>query len=311
MTFKGCTLAAACAALMSSCAYGPTAFADEPVFGYVYTTDLLPQDRYDIEQWITDRDGQAYGYYHAVEGRTEFEYGVTDNFQLALYLNYAYVGADHNSVHGLTEGSDIKSSANPFRSYGNLHYDGLSVEATYRVLSPYTDPVGLAFYVEPEIGPKEYGVELRGIVQKNFFDDRLVLAGNVWVEFEREAGSNLGAVGAEEGPAGNKTNATYAELDLGASYRFAPNWSAGIEFRNHREYGGYSLSHSDQDHTAYFVGPNIHYANERWYATISVLRQISAIGFTDDQKAEMLHGRLYGDEHTTWDGLRLIVGRSF
>jgi hypothetical protein len=291
--------------------FAPSARADEPVFAYSYTTDLLPHGKYDVEQWLTDRDGQAYGYYHELQGRTEFEYGVTDDFQLAFYGNYSYVGAYHNSVNHLTEGIDIKSSADPYRSYGNLRYDGVSVEATYRFMSPYTDWFGLAGYIEPEVGPKEYGVELRGIVQKNFLDDRLVLAVNFWMELEREAGSNLGAVGAEEGPAGNKTNATYAEIDVGASYRFAENWSAGIEFRNHREYAGYSLQHTDQDHTAYFLGPNIHYADERWYATLAVLRQLSAIGFTDDQKAQMLHGLLYGDEHTTWDGIRLIVGRSF
>jgi hypothetical protein len=31
----------------------PTARADEPVFGFIYMTDLLPKGQKDIEQWLT------------------------------------------------------------------------------------------------------------------------------------------------------------------------------------------------------------------------------------------------------------------
>ena len=285
--------------------------ADEPLFGYVYTTDLLPKGKAEVEQWVTDREGQAHGHYHDFEASTEVEYGLTNNIQVSFYTNYTYIDAKNNSVLGLTEGNDIKASHNPYHTYSDTHLDGFSSEVIWRVLSPYKDPIGLAFYVEPEWGAKEYGVELRAIAQKNFMDDRLVLAGNAWIEFEQEAGSNLGANGAEEGADGAKAAATYLEYDLGASYRFIPNWSFGLEFRNHNEYDGYSIAHSKQDHTAFFLGPNIHYGGERWFFTLSVLRQLGAIGYTDDQKAQLYHGLLYGDEHTTWDGIRLRVGRTF
>jgi hypothetical protein len=49
-----------------------TAWADEPVFGFIYTTDLLPQGQKEIEQWLTWRHQKAGGYYDQLENRTEF-----------------------------------------------------------------------------------------------------------------------------------------------------------------------------------------------------------------------------------------------
>ena len=287
------------------------ATASEPMFGYVYTTDTLPKGKFEVEQWVTDREGQAHGNYHGVEMRTELEYGLTDSLQVALYQNYSYVGAHNNSVDHLTEGLDISPDHDPHRALSDFHNDGVSAELLWRVMSPYTRPIGLAFYIEPQLGPRENGLELRAIVQKNLLDDRLILAGNAWVEFDKEQGTNLGAIASSGPPSFEKTKATYLEFDAGASYRFRPHWSVGVEFRNHNEYANWSLAGSDQQHTAFFLGPNIHYGGERWFFTLSALRQLGAVGYTDDQKAQIYHGLLYGNEHTTWDGLRLKVGRSF
>lgn len=288
-----------------------SARADEPLFGYVYTTDLLPKGKWEVEQWITDREGQAYGHFHHLHFATEVEYGLEDNLQVAGYLNYSYADAANNSVRHLTEGIEIPFDHNPAQPYRAAKFDGVSFEVIYRVMSPYTDPFGLAFYIEPEFGSEESGLELRAIAQKNFLDDRLVLAGNFWVEFEREAGSNLVVPGSTDIPDGKKMEMAMAEFDLGASYRFMPNWSIGLEFRNHNEFEGWTLNHSNQEHTAFFLGPNIHWAGERWFATLSVLRQIGAVGFNADQDAEMKGGQLFGDEHTAWDGIRLKIGYTF
>jgi hypothetical protein len=290
----------------------PSAQASEPLFGYVYTTDTLPQGHPEIEQWVTDREGQAYGHFNHIDMSTELEYGVTDNFQAALYFNYMYASEGGNSVTHLTEGIEIPPSHDDTKSYNAARFDGISAEFIYRVLSPYVDPIGLAFYLEPELGYYESGLESRVIAQKNFMDDQLVFAANFWVEFDHEQSSNLGiAPGTDLGTQSLWSSNTYAEIDLGASYRFAPHWSFGVEFRNHNEYRSWTISSAAQDHTAFFLGPNIHYAAERWFFTFSALRQIHAIAFTDDQRAQMLNGLLFGDEHTDWDGLRLKVGFPF
>ena len=45
--------------------------------------------------------------------------------------------------------------------------------------SPYTDPVGLAIYFEPTVGDRFLEFDTRILVQKNYFDDRLILAANI------------------------------------------------------------------------------------------------------------------------------------
>ena len=287
------------------------ACAGESSFGYVYTTDTLPAHKFEVQQWITDNEGQAHGRYHGLGFRTELEYGLTNNFQIALYANNNFVDAHDNSVARRTEGLDIVASHDPTKSISEWHNDGFSAEFLWRVMSPYKKPFGLAFYVEPSVGPREDGVEVRAIAQKNFRDDRLVFAANAWIEFVREQGTNLGAIASADPPSFEKTKATYLEFDLGASYRFRPKWSLGLEFRNHNEFEGWSLAGSDKQHTAFFLGPNVHYAAQRWFVTLSALRQLAAVAYTDEQRAQIYRGRLYGNEHATWDGIRLIIGRTF
>lgn len=288
-----------------------TAHAGEPFFGYVYTTDTTPAGRWELEQWITDREGQANGHFHHFHFNTEVEYGVTDAFQVALYTNFMYDNDNKNSVAGRTEGIEIPYDHDPNTPYNAFRFDGVSMEFLYRLLSPYTDPLGLAVYLEPEVGPIERGLEFRTILQKNFMDDQLVLALNGWIEFEKEKGSNLVTPGSTDTPDGAWAKATMLEADLGASYRVAPGWFVGLEFRNHNEYAGWTLSSNNQDHTAFFLGPNVHYASQHWFFTLTVLRQLAAVAYNDDQRAQMQGGLLYGDEHTTWDGIRLKVGFPF
>jgi len=275
------------------------AMAGEPLFGYVYTTDVMPKGKTEIEQWVTLREDQANGHFHDVKLRTEVEHGITDNFQIAGYLNTSYISANRNSVNGTTEGLDIPPAHNPARPYNKFRFDTVSAEMIWRVMSPYKKPFGLAFYVEPEIGPHERAIELKVIAQKNFLDDRLVLAANAFVEFEHEEQD------------GEIEKATQLEFDAGASYRFRPNWSFGIEYRNHNEFVGYTLGHGSQEHTAHFVGPNIHYGSQKWFFTLSALYQIHAKAYNDEQRDNIVNGRIYGDEHTRWDGIRLKIGRVF
>jgi hypothetical protein len=282
--------------------------AGEPLFGYVYTTDTTPAGKFEVEEWITDREGQAQGHFHHFHFQTEVEYGVMDRFQVSLYTNFMYDSDSANSVRGLTEGIEIPYDHPYGDPYNAFRYDGETVELLYRILSPYTDPIGWAVYFEPEVSPRDRGYELRTIFQKNFLDDQLVLALNGWVEWENEKSTNLGSAASTDIPDGAWNKALMMEGDLGASYRVASNLFFGLEFRNHNEYRGYSLSHANQDHTAFFLGPNIHYASEKWFVTFSALRQLGAVAFSDDQKAQMGGNKLYGDEHTNWDGLRLKVG---
>jgi len=154
--------------------------ADEPLFGFTYTTDLLPKGKFEVEQWSTTRFTKATGHFWQQENRTEFEYGVNDRFQFSLYGNYFSTAAYHNGPFGATMPGEPFSYdvPGPDDHYGRTRFIGVSGEAIYRLLSPYTHPVGVALYFEPTIGPGFVEPESRLILQKNFRDDRLVLGFN-------------------------------------------------------------------------------------------------------------------------------------
>jgi len=240
--------------------------ADEPVFGFIYTTDLLPKGQTEIEQWMTWRHQKAHGYYDQLENRTEFSYGVTDRFQLSGYLNYNWTRAYHNAVDGKTTPPEqfADFSASPNERFDAARFVGVSVEGIYRVLSPYTDPIGLAFYLEPTIGPDFREIETRVILQKNFLDDRLIVASNLtWAPEIRPPLPK---------PANVETDINWS---FGVSYRFAPSWFFGWEFQNEREMNNWAwwASHN-WTNDAYYTGPTLHYGGKRFFVTLTVWEQL-------------------------------------
>lgn len=285
---------------------GAAAHADEPLFGYAYTSDILPKGKVELEQWATLREAQSRGSYHNFELRTELEYGVTNNLQVAGYLNYGHVSANANDADGLTGGPGVPSDHDPTKPYSAWRWQGVSGEVIWRVLSPYKDPIGLAFYVEPKIAPGERELELRAILHKTFLDDKLHLAANGIVEFERE-------VEHETDPVTHVTEEeiekeTFLEFQLGASYRIRPNWRLGLEYRARSEFEGYGLGGDKRVFTAHFVGPNIHYANKDWFLTLTAMFQLANASAPPD---ELVHNRVYGGDFARWDGIRLRIGRTF
>jgi len=280
------------------------------VFAWTYTTDVASKGEVEFEQWVTARSEKEHGNYNAIDFREEFEYGVTDNFQLALYLNHRYVYANsdvpaedpahpENRLPGRykTGGEDVRGSHNPARPFDDYRFESVSFEGIYRLLSPYKDPIGLAMYFEPTIGDDEKELEWKVILQKNWFEDRLVWALNINYELEFEK--------ADEG--GYERDGIF-EWFTGVSYRFIRNWSAGLEFWNRHEFADATV----HEHSAYFIGPTIHYGGERWWATLGFLHQLP-IGqaFSHEDKEFAAHnGYIFGDEHEKYY-VRLRVGFEF
>ena len=247
--------------LMLAAAAAGAARADEAPFGYVYTTDPLPKGHWEYEQWNTLRTGKAQGYYTAFDLRNELEYGFTENFTGAFYLNSSYL-----NMKGVPDPSDTTTL---WHDRGAFDVNGASLEMRYRVLNPYKDPIGLSLYVEPEISARsreegndeiERAIELKLIFQKNFFEDRLVLALNSMLESEWER---------EDGVPEKKFT---LEQTAGASWRFARGWAAGLEFRNARTYENQTFGRESE--SAWFLGPNVHYGKIGWWATFTILPQI-------------------------------------
>ncbi|MBX7231359.1 MAG: hypothetical protein K1X29_04645 [Bdellovibrionales bacterium] len=236
-------------------------YASEGMFGYLYTAETTPANTWEYEQMQTWRHAKARGSYDSLDLRNEIEYGITDKLQTALYLNSSYLRGKR--LYDPEDVSQDLSNRNEFA------VNGVSVEFLYRLLSPYKDGFGLALYAEPEISLRdritgedsiERAVETRLILQKNFWGDTLLTVANLMLEpeWEKEDGMTVQEL--------------WAEWTLGASYRIKSNWFAGLEFRNHMEFPDMNLN--KREHSAYFFGPTVHYANEHYWWTITVLPQV-------------------------------------
>ena len=245
------------------------AHADEPLFGFTYTTDLLPKGKSEIEQWSTTRFTKATGKFVLQENRTEVSYGVTDRFQLSLYNTYSSNSAYHDGPFGATTPGEPFSydSPGPDDHYHNTAYISTDVEAIYRLLSPYMHHLGFALYSENRAGRDFFETENRLLFQKNFRDDRLVLAANFTYAPELR----------NERPGPLTLNETDINLDYGASYRFRRNWSVGGELLNEREFNSWTFWKKEIN-DAYFVGPSLHYGGKHFFATASYYRQMPWAG---------------------------------
>jgi len=254
------------------------ASADEPLFGFVYTTDLLPKGSYEVEQWLTTRYEKAHGGFSLFENRTEVSYGLTDSLQVSGYLIYDWTQAHHNAPDGTTVAPEQFSDyfPGPDDNFNKWKFIGVAGEVIWRVMSPYTDPVGLAFYFEPTLGNRFQEFEVRGIVQKNWLDDRLVLAANLtWAPEIRYLPPNPYADPGSVEASRNVNIETDLNLGAGLSYRFAPNWSVGWEVQNEREVNGWAVfARSQWMGNAYYMGPTIHYADQHFFATLTAWEQM-------------------------------------
>jgi hypothetical protein len=316
-TRTGGSSVAAIAVLVASLAWATPARADEPLFGFSYTTDLLPKGKSEIEQWMTWRTQKAHGTFHLLEGRTEFSYGVTDFFQLSGYLNYDWSEAFHDSRDRTTAPPEAfaERSVNfdPDAHFNEAKFVGVSIEGIYRVLSPYTDPFGLALYLEPTFGPGFVELDEKLILQKNFLDDRLVLAFNLSIsqELRELPGDKTADPGTIEATR-HWDKETDLNWSVGASYRFARGWSAGAEFINEREFselifwqGKYATN------SAYWVGPTLHYGGKNFFFTATFLEQLPlASDYANHPSPFLYHGRTYADDFERYR-LRLKIGYYF
>jgi len=277
----------------------PAAHAGEGPFAFIYTLDLQPKGTWQFQQWEWLQAGQSQGDYYFLTNKSEIEYGFRPWYQIGIYLNTEYTYANRNGVDGTTggPGTNISPDSDPFAPFSGFRFKSVSMEHIIRLLNPYTDGFGFGLYFEPAIGPYGYELEMKLLFQKNLFDDRLVLAANIVLETEQEWQS------------GSTEYASILDLLLGASYRFADNWSFCVEFRNHREFSG--QAYNTADHSAYFLGPTIHYANERWWATLGWRHQLPLVdAFNEDQQSVVVDGRIYGNEHAR-DEFMLRVGIPF
>jgi len=250
--------------------------ADERSFTYTYEPETAPQGTLEFEQWVTARVGRSKTVgqddYYRLQFREELEYGVTDNYTLALYFNHDYTHFE-----------------DPATSKTTSHYrqTGVSLENKYMVLNPAEHAVGLTFYLEPTYDGENFELEQKLILGQRHGDWKWALNlvhATEWEDDFRETEGEL-------------------EVDFGLAYHLSPRWSVGVEIRDHNELPEYET----WENTALYAGPVVSYRREHWWATLTVMPQVYGANYGDDPDG---NSSLELEGHERWN-LRLLVGVSF
>lgn len=253
-----------------------TVRANERLFGYTYEPETMPKGGWEVENWITSRLGRnstvGQQRYQRWEFRQEFEYGVTDNYTVSLYVNWSQ--------------TSFKDSATGRRT-SDFKFDGISLENRYLVLNPAEHAVGLALYLEPRFSGPEFELEQKIILGQRHGDWKWALNLTHATEWSGHFRETEGEV----------------EVSLGVSRNLGKHWSVGIEARDHNELPEYER----WENTALYLGPVINYRRGNWSATLSVLPQIFGVNFGENPDRNT---RLDLKGHERWN-IRLIVGFGF
>ena len=259
--------------------------ASERLFTYTYEPETMPQGAFEFEQWTTLRairnDAVGQDHFTRWDFKQEFEYGVTDNYTLSLYLN---------------EKSQYFRDPATFVKTNESEFEGVSLENKWMVLDPATHPVGLSLYVEPRIGNGEFELEEKLILGQRFgADKKWKWAFNASHATEWKD---------SEDPAEKDETEGELEFDLGLTREIAKRWNLGVELRNHNEIPEYE----EWEHTVFFVGPVVSYRQENWWATLTFMTQV----YGDNRLKPDPDGEsnLVLDEHELIN-VRLILGISF
>jgi hypothetical protein len=223
------------------------AVASERRFTYTYESLVLNPGEIEVEPWITYRVGRD-DYYARLDHRLEFEAGLTQRLQTAVYLNFRATTAQADS-----------SLSSEFE------WSGISNEWKLKLRDPVADPFGLALYFEWGASTSEVELEGKLIVDKRTSNFLAAFNAVIEPEWELEIEPGTDDVGAED-----EVN---FEFDLGLAYFPSSKFSIGIEARNHNEY----VPGEGYEHSALFAGPVASYASQTWWATLTVLPQVAKL----------------------------------
>ncbi len=239
------TLLAALAASATVLGLAAAAHANERHFTYTYETNVLAPGVIEVEPWATARLGKD-RYYTGIDNRLEFEVGVVENLQTALYINFG--------VEGMRAGDTIATASN---------HKGISSEWKYKLSDAVADTVGSAVYLEGTLGADELELEGKLLLDKRI--GNLHLACNAVYEFERNDAENI---------VEHKLHAM-----AGVAYFVRDNWSIGLEAVNSNivepEAPG---AKNELKHGALFAGPVLSWSRGNAWMAVSALPQWMGYG---------------------------------
>lgn len=217
--------------------------ADDRRFTYVYEPETMVAGAMEFENWITLRRGRSAeagkDHFSRWDLRQELEYGVTDRYQVALYLNEK---AENYRDPG--SGEDM----------GSFEFGGISLENQYNILNPAEHVVGFTGYLEGTYSGAEAEVEQKLIFGQRYGAWKWALNLEHATEWEHQLSDVEGEVGASLGVA----------RDLGT------HWAVGLELRSQSLLPDYERV----EKTALYLGPVVSYRSGPWWAALTVMPQI-------------------------------------
>jgi hypothetical protein len=231
-------------AIGAAVALASIAEASSRRFKYSYETTTMAAGAMELESWVTWKTNQASDPdFERFDIRHEFEYGVSDRFQLALYFaDWRYEKSSGQS--GETEFRDV------------------AVEAIYNLTDPNTTPFGSALYGEVKGSDDFIELEAKFLLQKNLGPWMLVY--------------NVGGEIAWEDDYKNDE----AELmqSAGVSYQFNPSWSVGAEVLHE-----IAVPDVDTiGDSGVYLGPNASWRNNRFSVALTGLWQLTSLSDEPD-----------------------------
>ncbi|HEX4451827.1 MAG TPA: hypothetical protein VH143_13210 [Kofleriaceae bacterium] len=187
-----------------------TAYANPRALPFTYTTDTLAPGQVEFEQTVdlTPLNGitanGTRGAYLASQFLTEFEIGVADRLELALYLTFVpTVGANV-----------LEPQSQAIMPEGN----GSKQRIRYTLADPGVWPIDVGVYGELSENEHEFEFEGKVLLQRRF--GNLRVAANLWAEYElyfaRQADGSI-----QRDVVLNPT--------LGATYEITPKLSVGVD----------------------------------------------------------------------------------
>jgi hypothetical protein len=232
--------------------------AGEKLFGYSYEPLTMAPGNVELEQWVTPRLGKAGGLFSEFDLRSEVEVGVIDNLQTSLYLNLESMRA-YDARAG-RRGQGFVTNDSGEQRFSEFQFGSVSNEWIYKFLDPTADPIGFAAYVELETNGSEFEIEEKLLFGKVW--GQISLAVNLIFEQDFRAHEN------------EPNRAIHFNATIGLEYR-VPNTplAIGLEFRNENQLDFYT----QYDHSVISIGPNIHWATQHWWATLTVMPQVCSM----------------------------------
>ena len=217
--------------------------ADERRFTYVYEPETLPAGAFEVENWVTYGTGRnatvGQENYQSWGLRQELEYGVSDRYTVALYLNEA--------------AESYRDPANGDHS-SSFDWKGVSLENRFNLVNPAAHALGVTLYLEGRYSGDEAAVEEKIIIGQRYGAWKWALNLSHETEWEEELSEVEGEVA----------------VSLGLARDLGNHWSLGLEVLNENLLPEYKAWES----SALFVGPVLGYRQERWWAALTVMPQV-------------------------------------